>query len=237
MAGKNKFNRRKREDRRHGAMKVNKAEERRGPEDTLLLETYLDHHENGPDSVLVVLDGKTMERAQTFQRALRIARGVPQFSEARQLPDDDRYVQFFFKLEPELVTAPDGRPRRLELNEVLANAKPKAAMAYEGPLQTIEQDALILALLYYNDFDGPVPNIQEDDEDPAEFEEMFGLPAPLPRNMASGIEKKLNYIKELTLTDTDFAAALTEAVQSAIKRVELDAKESEEANEDGFHGE
>lgn len=209
--------------RRQFVAKLNTTVKHRNPEDVVILEREIPHKAYG--SVLVILDGKTLDRSRLYRTGLKAARNMPVFSTAAELPVTDPYVLFFHS-----ITDDTGEPVMS-----VVEAQQKAAIAYQDPLSTIEQDAIILALVYYTSFEGKAP-IVEETEDAEEMREEYGLPPALKRGMWSPLEQKLDHVRHMMLTDNDFASTLTTAINEAMAKAREEglAEEGTETSEDGF---
>lgn len=200
------------------------------PEDRVFLEREISHKAYG--SVKVVVDGNIGQRVQFATTGLKIARGIPIFSQAAELAVTDPYVQFYRK-EPWVNE--DGQPR-FSLAEAQSNAM-KAYMGEGGPLAVVNNDAFALALTHYTDFVGEPP--ESDETDDSEERAMYGLPPSVKRNNWHPLERKLNHVRYMMLTDQEFATQLTEAVTEASNEVQKQGLSvaEEETSEEGFQPE
>lgn len=211
--------------KRHLA-KLNTKIKQRNPEDIVILEREIPHKAYG--SILILLDGKTIERSRLYRTGLKVARNMPIFDTAAELPVTDPYVMFFRSILDDETDEPVMS---------VAEAQQKAAIAYQDPLETISQDALILALAYYTSFEGKAPLVEESVDD-EEMRAEYGLPPALKRGMWSPLEQKLNHVRHMMLTDQDFAVTLTTAINEAMAKAREDGllgeSEEEEKTEDGF---
>jgi hypothetical protein len=179
---------------------------------------------------MVVLDAETVKRVKRYTNGLKAARNYPLAKAPEQLDAADPYVLFYRDFKDS-----NGEPVMS-----LSQARVRAYGVYENDgLEQIAEDAMILALLSYTTFKGDMPTFEDEDESDDERYEA-GLPPALKRGMWSPVEQKLNYLKELAMTDKKFERALGEAVQEAVaeaKRRGMITDDEEEKDPDGFHGE
>lgn len=202
------------------------------PESEVFLEQEIPHKAYG--SVYVVVDGGIGKRIQFATNGLKIARNIPIFNQATELAVTDPYVQFY---RGEHFQDEEGVPYYS-----LAEAQSKAYAAYKGvtgPEQLASSHALSLALLHYTDFTGDAPDLDRDDEDDNEERLAYGLPPVLPRDMRNPLEKKINHLNYMMLTDKEFSDTLEEVVTTAVAKIQEQGLwgASEETSEEGFQPE
>lgn len=239
MAGKSRSNRSRRAHTKRSQIK------RRQPQDVSILEIELPHAELEmyEEKIVAILDGVTMQHVGRYQRALHMSRDVPIFDGWSELEEDDPYVQFY--VERTLNKIDSDKVRAMMTLEpkdqqaLINKAKRKAAVAYGAHVERIANDALQLGVLYYNDFIGETPDL-DIRTNPEELEEQFGLPPEPERDMDEGFEAKLNFIRELAMTDSKFGPALNRAINASVKEAQErqltgePPEETEPASPEGF---
>lgn len=205
----------------------------RNPEDQVFMEKDIPHKAYG--GVLLVVDGGIGQSIGLARDGLKMARNIPFFNAANELPVTDPFVQFY---RGENYLDEDGQPLYS-----LAEAQSKAYRAYmgeSGPITQINEEALFLALMEYTEFEGVPPQLEQDAENAVAAannkRKSYNLP-PLPaRDLRDRLERKLNHVRYMMLTDQEFSDAFSEAVQVALKEIQnrgLGAEE-EETSDEGF---
>lgn len=196
---------------------------------------FLEHAEY-EQPIELRLDSTTMRAAKTIRAALRISRRVPRCEQPSDIRDKDPFVLFF----TEQLDENDDPLYEME------EAKEAAFDAYQNEKESIESQAIMLALLKGQRFTGqmPDPSILGWDELKEENEEN-NMPTAMPRTiLGHPTERRLLYIEALSSKEADatFSERLKEAIDNAVEKAkelgqDLASDEEEETDENGFQPE